>query len=523
MNGLNIDSTKVLTEKLALARELATLKPELEHLRSQAAYQQTVLSDKLALQRQVSTLEVELETEKRASKRASDKSKKELELQQQVEDLQRELSREKREREKTRKETEKELTAAKASKQTVEKGDSSKKGHSGLQQDMEALQKLLDDERRERETARTQSQKELNESETQITLLQGKLDHVRTKMRATKQQLKECQGELEEARAAVAKGSSTLTRADILAKSARKRSAAEMSTDVSIGTPDGGAFRGKKKGRMDQTMPGAKSTFSITPYLNRTARPGEKSMFSITPYLNRTARPGEKSIFSITPHLSRPIDIALETPGQESDEGAAEGKNEATDGATTGFQQPEEQISDILLDDNSPSRPRPKPRRKIIPKKAPVDKKTLGEASIGISNRKRDSNHSRSTRSLEMVTEEDGNENKESGVTPVAKKFDSGKEVVKTTKVPVKNAEEAEPKKKKRKLLGGGKTVFDEAVGEATSRSTNVTPWQSRSVGRGFSASSKGVAKGGLGAASAFGTFSPLKKDRKGVEASFLA
>jgi hypothetical protein len=505
MNGVTIDSTKVLTEKLALARELATLKPELEHLRSQAAYQQTVLSDKLALQRQVSTLEVELETEKRASKRASDKNKKELELQQQVEDLQRDLSREKREREKTRKETEKELAAEKASLKTVEKGGSSKQGHSGLQQEMEALQKLLDDERREREMARTQSQKELNESETQITLLQGKLDHIRTKMRATKQQLKECQGELEEARAAVARGSSTLTRADILAKSARKRSAAEMSTDVSIGTPDGGAFRGKKKGRMDQTMPGAKSTFSITPYLNRTARPGEKSMFSITPY------------------LSRPINIALETPGQESDEGATEGKNESTDAATADSQQPEEQTSDILLDDNSPSRPRPKPKRKIIPKKAPVDKKTLGEASIGISNRKRDSKHSRSTNSLEMVTEEDGNENKESGVTPVANKFDSGKEVVKTTKVPVKNAEEAEPKKKKRKLLGGGKTIFDEAVGEATSRSANVTPWQSRSVGRGFSASSKGVAKGGLSAASAFGTFSPLKKDRKGVEASFLA
>src|SRR5206468_8938564 len=74
--GVTNDSTKLLTEKLALSRELALLKPELEHLRSQATYHQTTLSEKLALQRQVSTLEVDLETEKRAAQRASRKESK---------------------------------------------------------------------------------------------------------------------------------------------------------------------------------------------------------------------------------------------------------------------------------------------------------------------------------------------------------------------------------------------------------------------------------------------------------------
>ena len=76
LSTMSSDSTKLLTEKLALARELAVLKPEIEHLRSQAMTQQNLLAEKLALQRELSTLQVELETEKRAVQRARAKDAK---------------------------------------------------------------------------------------------------------------------------------------------------------------------------------------------------------------------------------------------------------------------------------------------------------------------------------------------------------------------------------------------------------------------------------------------------------------
>ena len=67
------DSANLLAEKLALTRELAVLKPELEHLRVQVDQQQATLSEKLTLEQQVNTLEAQLENEKKAVKRAMQK------------------------------------------------------------------------------------------------------------------------------------------------------------------------------------------------------------------------------------------------------------------------------------------------------------------------------------------------------------------------------------------------------------------------------------------------------------------
>lgn len=77
LSSVNHESAKYLSEKLALARQIAILKPELEHAKSQLAHQQGVLAEKLALQRQLDALEVELATERRAAQRALQKSSKE--------------------------------------------------------------------------------------------------------------------------------------------------------------------------------------------------------------------------------------------------------------------------------------------------------------------------------------------------------------------------------------------------------------------------------------------------------------
>src|SRR4051812_33923638 len=110
LQNVSTDGTKLLTEKLALTRELATLKPELEHLRSQSTAQQGWLAEKLSLQRQLTTLQVELDNEKRSSQRATARNGKAYDMatesQAQIDDLKKELVKERRERERLEQETE---------------------------------------------------------------------------------------------------------------------------------------------------------------------------------------------------------------------------------------------------------------------------------------------------------------------------------------------------------------------------------------------------------------------------------
>ncbi|KAH8820981.1 hypothetical protein F5884DRAFT_766082 [Xylogone sp. PMI_703] len=429
MNGANMDSTKILTEKLSLARELATLKPEVEHLRSQVAFQQTVLAEKLALQRQVFTLEVELENEKRASKRAAEKDSNDneiaAELKQQIEDLQKEHAREKREMERKLKE----------------------------------------------------SEKESQESEARISLLESKLEQMRTKLRASKEQLKECQTELAQARAAASKTSETSKQSNPTSKTSRKRTALEISSDAAIGTPDGVAGRGKrgvlKRGKVEQTILGEKSTFSITPYLNRTA----------------TAIPGSSD--------------------QKKDEEEAEGKLESgPEQVKATPQELSEQDTTIISDTPiTPASHVPKSRKRAIAKPVKTDEDRLQAAKTGeVSNSQLPPKKPQAKSKLGKAVEEGDDENSqpETGEEPPNKEAKS--QDSKPPKLQLKSTEDTEPKKKKRKLLNGGKTLFDEDDAEASKRPAKPLGVQ-RLLGK------RGV-KGANATA-----FSPLKRERKGGNA----
>ena len=500
MNGITTDSTKILTEKLSLARELATLRPELEHLRSQASYQQTVLAEKLALQRQVSTLEVELETEKRASKRAAQKSRNsdaEIELQNQLDQLQKDLAREKRERDKVRKEMElehqcqveelqRELSQEKRSREKNRKDT-----ETDVQERLEELQKDLAREKRDREKARKEAENELKSSETRMSILESKLEQFRTKLRATKDQLKDCQIELSQARAAALKAGQAMARGDTAAKNPRKRGALEISTDVEIGTPDGVAMRGKrpvtKRGRMDQ----------ITV--------GEKSMFSITPFLNRT------------------ISMAPQSPGEDAGFEAQGEAQVLVEGEPTTRVAREQSHTDRIEDLSPTTVPKQRGGKKASENAPAVETKILGEAKTTNKNKKAPAKKPRVLSTLERVTEE-GGENDPPEVIVATAEESGAPMIFKAGPVQLKNiAEETGLKKKKRKLLGGGKTLFDEEEGEATRRTAKVSLGPPRLLGKGLLAGPKGSLKGGLDTVSSFGGFSPLKKDRRGVGASFLA
>lgn len=403
------DSTKLLTEKLSLAREIASLKPEIEHLRSQAASHQSVLSEKLTLQRQLATVQVELETEKRSTQRIQAK-----ESRLQAEDAK-------------------------------------------LESRIESLQADLSQERRQREKAEREAQKAAADWESKKATFESRLDAFRNKLRITKEQLKATQADLQNAQQtarAVKYQSATTGPEKAVGIMARKRISTQLDADSAIGTP--GILPARKKNRRGSTLPGDKSTFSITPYLNRAT--------SVT--LEDAA--GEARSSDNEDEISasyEPVDDQGEVirpvgGGMSRTMGAIHKSKEA--GPT--------KISGILKSNQpskSSSRAPPKRKTKIAP-------------------------------SLENVAE---------------REEDSDAEDSKTVPGDMTNEHLDDVKKKRRKLFGGdlSKTLFDEDE-EVTNK--NDTMLKGKSA---FSAPKSRPRIGLAPAKSSFGAISPLKKDRRSI------
>ncbi|KAK6442266.1 hypothetical protein LTR95_001485 [Oleoguttula sp. CCFEE 5521] len=334
------DNTAVLTEKLALTRELSVLKPELEHLKAQAESIEQLLSDKLALQRQLTEIQCEVENARREAKRALAKRRNtgfEIAQEEQLDDLKKQFAKEKRARERAEEATEnaqgdmdvndirKQLSREKKAREKLEEELAAmqentqiedvrkdllkeKKTKQRLEDVVETLQAELDKERKtaaraakradgnaeaddqaeelrqelakekkERQRAEKNVAQAAEEHEAQQATLNDKLNQFRRKLKDTKDKLKEAEVQLlaaKEAAPAPAKKATAKPAAKAAtakapaAVNAKKRSAATMDPDASaLGTPGDGpaAKRGRKAAGV-----GDKSTFSITPFLNRT-------------------------------------------------------------------------------------------------------------------------------------------------------------------------------------------------------------------------------------------------------------
>lgn len=533
MNGLSKDSNKLLAEKLELSRVLASIKPELDHLRSQAAFQQKILSEKLSLQRQLSTVELELEAAKRAvliqEIAKGTTSKKEAELQKQVETLKKELAQEQQKREQMQEEAAQEIESAKeeASKQTRKISTSKKEARLEKQLDelrkelaqekeerqqveveaerklataredlskqaskaaaskkdaefekqLENLKSEVAREKKERQQAQSAAERDAREWESKRTILEGKVEAMRTKLRATKEELKEVQASLAQTIAQASKPSVTIDLPEVQNKS-RKRSALSI-LDNTIGTPDGIAVRGKrpgqKRGKLDQTSLGEKSMFSITPYLNKT-----------TNVLLETPRADEESVTD--------AEEEMQVPAQDDD---MEDEEEAP---------PAEEEADAAA---SPSVSRLRAEAKTSKKSAAKKPKAPSKNSATAAKR--------SARvALEQVEEEP--EADEPLASSEAKAAPAAAATKPLLNVPKLTAEVAEPKKKKRKILGAAnKTIFDEEDAEATKRPARMLLATNKPLAR-----LGGKKNPSSAPAAQFGAFSPLKKDRRGVQASFL-
>lgn len=414
-----MDSTKLLTEKLALARELSSLKPEVDHLRSQTALHQNVLAEKLSLQRQLSKMQVELEMEKRATQRALAKEEK-----LQVEDAK---------------------TAAQ----------------------LGSLQAELVEERKERLKVERQVQKVSADWETRRLTLESRLDSLKTQLKATKDQLKENQSELRGAQAAPRPGA-TRSNSDIAlnetTKEPRKRIASRMDDDTIIGTP--GDLRATKKTKRGSTMPGDKSTFSITPFLNRTASvaPGSILEDSGSSKADNDDDIGGRPPIVANGHQSSSTTVA--NPSEKPKSGKA---------------------TQIAYDASFPDESK---RKKTIVK-APAVRKPHKAPVLGqVTEEEHDGNAGPKNR-LKSAAEEDSR---------------TGGDITGLFEV----------RKRKRKLLGDGlaKTLFGDDDGEVV-KGEKAGVRTFGTLGRVALRDPKANQRSSVaGSANGFGSFSPLKKDR---------
>lgn len=582
------DSTKTLAEKLALSRELAVLKPEIDHLRSQVSHQKDVLAEKLALERQLSSLETELANERRAAEKVMKRQESEdheanEELQQRVADLEKKLAAEKKASQKAKKSQEKgqndteealrqqvadlenrlaaEQKASEAARKTHQKVQSDteaelrqqvadlekkladekraaqkakrsqnsdeKELQSDLQQKVQELEEKLASDAREAERARRASEKEAATANDQVEMLTQRVEEFKNKLKETRAELKEVRAELSRAQTAPARTTTTTVplkdnetkRPLSKAKPGKKRGANEISVDeMMMDTPghvEGRTKRPLKKRGVDFTTVGEKSTFSITPFLEK----------------------------SNTINLAETIEEEDEEPSilvGKGDPGAPIVEPEAEDAEDIPLataEKPAKSVAKALkatkskATDASQKKPRGRPKAQALKESSPNT--NVPSAANRTSPRSKSA-------SLEKVVEEPEEQPRSENVPTVSiagtKKSSESKDksasnstVTSTVDIGNVSSENPEPKKKKRKLLGASNkgTLFDkdEDAGEAEAPAAPKTAAATGGGKRkpvGLKASKGPVS---ALAKNAFGgkAFSPLKRDRRGVNASFLA
>ncbi|KAJ5413368.1 hypothetical protein N7465_005673 [Penicillium sp. CMV-2018d] len=218
----------VLAEKLHLSRDLSTLQSELERLKAQNASYQAVISEKHEMERQINSLELQLDNEKHAHER----------------------------------------TQAKGSQQLTE--------ITQLSARVEQLRNELAGELRAKQQQERDNHHLNSTWANQRATFEGKIDSLKQQLRSTKDKLQETQIEIQRrsVKSHAGNGSESSSRTVPL-----QRPGPSGHAGVTIATP--GAVRVQEKLKRDSAMPGDKSAFSITPFLNRTGAPSDSPMSSV--------------------------------------------------------------------------------------------------------------------------------------------------------------------------------------------------------------------------------------------------
>jgi hypothetical protein len=558
------DSEAFLTEKLALTRELSVLRPQLEHLKAQAACTEALMTEKLELQRQLSDTQCEMENARRDAKRAMAKRRNtgvEIAQEEQVEQLKRDLAKEKRARQRAeeaadvtqmdvglddvrkelarekraRQKAEEELEAAQENTQVedVRKDllkekkarhkleaqietlqadlDKEKKaaaraakradGNANADDQVEELREELAKEKKERAKAEKAVQKAADEYEAQRATLDDKLGQFRTKLKSTKEKLKETEQELAEAReqAAAQPANKTTKTAAAGKTNNKKRGAAAFDADATtLGTPGDGPAA--KRGRKADAGLGNKSTFSITPFLNRTT--------------------------SILPDESPAVDV-------DDEEVSDNEKPTAASPSVAPKKKTKQPLATVSASDNNiPSKPKPRARKPKAPatlleivteEASEVDVQAEGKenAPVAMKVATKTADGPEDAPSKELVAKK-----KKRKSLADFQNFNLEPEVAKKKKNAISTVNN---NTKARKLGGLGKTLFDE---EEESMPVKGLPGRGLFAGRSLLGGKKaagllGASKGSRGVGSSVlmtagdGSgfmFSPLKRRRGGLD-----
>lgn len=433
-----------MQEKLALSRELDRIRPELDHIQSQLAHHQSVVAEKHDLQRQLDSLEVELEQEKRARKKTQDRETKSMtdELRSRAEEAEKRLLAEKESQGKLKRQHESELAEARGQQERLEE---------------------------------------------RISTMKLKLKGLQAELKETKLELDRCQTALAKSHVSREKLSkATASNAQLN----RKRRVEESSLgEITIQTPGNENAlekRQAKKRGVEKTTMVEKSTFSITPFLNRSKDGSEESLLA-----DETVCPVHEQS---TPLVA---EIQIEKASGPTDNDVLEGADPVD--------APGPKIAANISASSETRKPRGRPRAK-----------PLGEAAP-------------SRKNLAPVIEQDA---EASDALPVVVPFVDNQEnmvSVKSKSLGIKSRQLSkiqetarvtstmgEAKKRKRKLLGAGNGTIMEDDGEAEAVARPTQKVQHGQV-------RKRAPLGGVKNAFAGSSFSPLKRDKRGVHASFLA
>lgn len=566
MENVTADSNKLLSEKLALNREMSSLRPEVEHLRAQVESNQGLLAEKLSLQRQMTTIQVELENEKRSTARAiakqGKKSEQEEELRVEMEDLRKELAKEKRERlkvegalVKAEKLAESAQADLESQQQTIERAQAklekaSKKEAAKLNKfgeevnaelaelrqelqherlarqkaeesagqnydhatTLENLRKELEREKRERQKAEKANRNGVHQQDGDE--LKKELDDERRERKKLEKEYQKSLAELQ-GRNTVLDDKLNAFR-DKLRSTKEKLKETEAQLEIVQTAPKANlstAHPAKKAVK----NPRKRMAATVEPDATNLGTPGDGFLAKKAKRAASVAAVGETSTFSLTPFLNRKSSVAPSgTILEESDEDGSE--------AATPTVPPKRDTKDLIQTKTKPLAPSAsnKANAKTLHKKKPA------------------------TSALEMVTEEvsehsepkDNSEN--APITVPLKDADDGTSTSKEKGLVPKikprkslmsfaafNDEPIAEKKKKRKLgavgnSGMGKTLFDADEDAIPSKPTGKGILAARALGK--SVFAKGPARpitGGYNMMSEDNfAFSPLKKDRRG--ASFM-
>jgi hypothetical protein len=207
---------------MQLSRELSNAKSTLERLHTQNTSHQAMVAEKQAMERQLNSLELQLENERNSHERtrakSSDQATQITNLSSQIEELQNGLAREQR------------------ANQQRERGD----------------------------------QQQNVGWEKERSVLEGKIETLRKQLRSAKDKLREAQDDLQR-RSNIRTGNETVgdesgSRRVLLQRPGPSEDS--HSVGMTIATP--GAVRVQEKPKRQSALPGDKSAFSITPFLNRT-------------------------------------------------------------------------------------------------------------------------------------------------------------------------------------------------------------------------------------------------------------